>query len=236
MEDTYTLLNKRLTLSGPRAPEDALWLAASVSPNPGTKVLDAMCGNGVVGLALMARCPGLLVEGVEADPVLATTAHANAQRNSQPGYTAHATKLEAFTTPHLFNLALMNPPFHATTRGHSTPNAAKALAHSLPPNHLTLWLQALYRLLTPTGTMALLLHSACQPELLAFAQNNPCATTLTPLQTAPQKPAKRLLALLTKAATCTLTEHPPLQTHNPTLRQNVLEKGEGLAALSQPVR
>jgi tRNA1(Val) A37 N6-methylase TrmN6 len=231
MDPSFTLLGGKLTLTGPRPAEDALWLAASVTPPPNSKVLDAMAGIGTVGLALLIRCPTLSVTAVEIDPTLTALAATNATLNHHSTYQAHAADLTTFTaTP--FDYALMNPPFHATERGHSTPNSTKARAHGLPPNHLTLWLNALHRLLTPTGTMALILHSACQPELLAFAKTNHYTTTLQPLQTAPNKPAKRLLAILTKHTIFTLAEHPPLPTHNPTLRKSILEMAKGLSAPS----
>jgi tRNA1(Val) A37 N6-methylase TrmN6 len=230
--EPFTLLGGKLTLTGPRPAEDALWLAASITPPPNARVLDAMAGIGTVGFALLTRCPTLAVTAVEIDPTLTALATSNATLNHHTTYNAHTIDLTAFATATPFDYALMNPPFHATERGHSTPNPTKALAHGLPPNHLTLWLESLHRLLTPTGTMALILHSACQPELLAFAQTHPCTTTLQPLETAPNKPPKRLLAILTKHTIFTLAEHPPLPTHNPTLRKSILEMAKGLSAPS----
>lgn len=232
MTKPFKLLGGKLTLTGPPPPEDALWLAASITPPPGSTVLDAMCGIGTVGLALLTRCPTLAVTAIDVDPTRAATAQTNATLNKQTYYTAHTADLTTFTSPHLFDYALMNPPFHATARGHSTPNTAKALAHGLPPNHLTLWLQALHTLVTPTGTIALILHSACQPEVLTFAKRHPYATTLQPLQTAPNKPPKRLLAILTKQTTFTLKEHPPLPTYDTSIREDILTMAKGLPAPS----
>lgn len=229
MTETFTLLGGKLTLAGPHPAEDALWLAASVSPAPGSTVLDAMSGSGTVGLALSARCPGLAVTAVEIDPALAALATTNATFNKHANHTAHATNLATFNAPTPFNYALMNPPFHATTRGHATPNASKALAHGLPPGQLAKWLEHLHALTTPTGTIALIVHAACREEVLAFAEHHTCATTLQPLETAPHKPAKRLLVALAKAQTFTLAEQPPLPAHNTTLRNAVLHHGQSIA-------
>ncbi|MFZ2587670.1 MAG: hypothetical protein WAZ18_06115, partial [Alphaproteobacteria bacterium] len=127
-----------------------------------------------------------------------------------------------------FHLILMNPPYHATARGHTTPNTTKAQAHSLPPHALAGWLNTLIPLLTPTGTLALILHTACLPEALATAQTHTLATTVIPLQTSPTRPAKRVLVHLTPCTTYSLTQHPPIPAYTPTLRQSILSQGQHL--------
>lgn len=232
VENTFALLNGRLTLTGPTAPEDALWLAASIPTLPaGTPVLDAGCGTGTAALALLTRQPHLNVTGVEINPELLPHAKANATRNHL-NFTPHLANILTFTSATKFPLILSNPPYHASARGHSTPNAHKSLAHSMPENLLTAWLSALTSLLAPQGTLHLILHTACEAELLTFARNTSSSTTLTPLQTSPKNPPKRLLATLQPHTTYTLTTNPTLTTHNPEFREKILRQAQPLPSLS----
>jgi tRNA1(Val) A37 N6-methylase TrmN6 len=228
VENTFTLLGGRLTLTGPRPPEDALWLAASVPTlAAGTRFLDAGTGIGTAALGLLARQPQLVGTGVEINPDLLPHATQNATRNNLTLTVLHANIL-TFTAPP-FPLILSNPPFHATARGHHTPNPQKALAHSLPDALLTPWLTALTQLLAPQGQIHLILHTACQKELTTFAQKAKAHLTLTPLQTSPANLPKRLLAILQPHTTSTLKTNAPLPTFEPSLRQKILGEANPLA-------
>ncbi|MFZ2586679.1 MAG: methyltransferase, partial [Alphaproteobacteria bacterium] len=93
MNPTITLLGGRLKLeSSPHGnpPEDALWLATSVTPPPPARVLDAMCGTGVVGLALLTREPTLHLTALDINPTLTAAATRNAALN---GFQANHTTL-----------------------------------------------------------------------------------------------------------------------------------------------
>lgn len=227
MENTFALLGNRLTLSGPRPPEDALWLAASIPTLPEkTRVLDAGSGIGTAALALLTRQPHLAVTGVELNPELIPHAHQNAVRNHLNLTTLHTNILTYQTEA--FPIILSNPPFHATARGHSTPNAHKTLAHSMSDALLTAWLTALTNLLIPQGKIFLILHAACEEELLTLAQNVEATTTLTPLQTSPENAPKRLLATLQPHTIYTLTTTPPLPTHEKSLREKILHHAQSL--------
>lgn len=229
----FTLLNGRLqfTDASPRPPEDALWLAASV-PNlpPHTPVLDAACGPGTVGLALLARMPTLHVIGVDINPTLTACAEANAKLNR---LTYTALTADILTTPlsTQFPCIVCNPPFYTAETHTPAQTPAKQTAHHLPTGHLTLWLTALMQALTPTGTLFLILHSACEPELLAHAQAHHHTLTLTPVQTSAKRPPKRILATLQHASTYHLTQHPVLPTYPPHIRTAVLTNGHPLTSL-----
>lgn len=225
---TFTLLGNRLTLPQPpkghkRPPEDALWLAASLTPQqPDATVLDAGCGSGAVGLALLARCPQLHVMGLDADATLTACAIQATHLNRFTTYATITENLLAYTPTTLFQHAISNPPFHATARGHTSPNPAIQKAHGSPQGQLTAWLAALHRCTTPTGTLTLILHSACQPEVLAFHTTIGGTLHLTPLQTAQAKPAKRLLAHLQKNGPAAVHHHPAIAAWEASLRQRIL--------------
>lgn len=227
---TYTLLGGRLNLldEGPRTTEDALWLAAAIPQLPtGSAVLEAGCGNGAAGLALLIRQPHLHLTGVEIDPTLTAHANTNAKIN-HANFKAISANITTFTTQAPFAAAFCNPPFHAQKRGHTTASAAKSRAKSLPENMLTTWLTALHNLTTAQAPLILITHSACRAEIEAFAQTHPCAATFTPLQSSANRPPKRLLTHLQKGQPFSVHQNPPLTTYQPELRHRILQNGEAL--------
>jgi tRNA1(Val) A37 N6-methylase TrmN6 len=223
---TFTLLGGRLVLEDvpPRPPEDALWLAAAYTPKPNARVLDAMCGAGIVGLALLARCPRLHVTSLDLDPALAALAARNAARNNLALQAVTGDVATYHAAP--FDAVFCNPPFHAAARGHTASTAERRRAKSLPA--LEPWLAALHRLATPQGTLLLMLHADCKPDLTAFAERSGCAATLWPLQTASTRPPKRLLARLDKGRGFSLTEKPPVAAFDKHLREAVLVMAKAL--------
>jgi tRNA1(Val) A37 N6-methylase TrmN6 len=232
MIETFSLLGGKLQLERTSAnpTEDPLWLAATLAPEPHSTVLDAMCGSGIVGLTLLTRTPTLRVTGVDIDPVCTALALRNAMLNHvQHNYTLYtADVLSTTLPPHTFNLICVNPPYHAATRGHNTPNPTKARAHTLPPHALTSWLMALHGLLAVGGTLALIVHTACEAEVLAFARTHTLATTLIPIQTSPTRPAKRLIVHLTLATTYSLNRAQAIPAYNSAVREQALVRGEVL--------
>lgn len=222
---TFTTLGGKLTLLDvpPRPTEDPLWLAASIPALPhGSTVLDAGTGSGVSALALLTRQPHLIITALDIDPTLTALAAQNAALNRLP-LTTHTANILSNPAIGPYDAILCNPPYHGAERGHTTPNTAKAQAHTLPENHLTLWLESLTSLLTPSGTLYLILHSACQAELTAFATSNH-TLVITPLQTAENRPAKRLLATLQKSTNPQIIHQPTIQAFNPEIRGSVLSK------------
>ncbi|MBI1309069.1 MAG: methyltransferase [Proteobacteria bacterium] len=223
MAPALKLLGGKLTLTGPVLGEDALWLAASIPQlPPDTLVLDAACGNGVAALALLTRQPQLTVTAVDINPVLIARAKSNAKANKL-NLSLLTTNLLAPFPLQPFTVVMCNPPFHAQERGH-----IGSPSKTMPKGDFPRWLAALTSLTATGGALYLILHSACQNELTHFAQTHPAALTLTPLQTAPDKPAKRLLATLHPTQPFSLTENPPLPAYQESLRQSILHNAKGL--------
>lgn len=221
---TFTVLGGRLILENtpPRPTEDPLWLTAFLPPLPqGSRVLDCGTGSGIAALALLLRQPHVMTEALDIDPALTALAQRNAQRNNLPLVT-HTANILCQPPLGPYDAILCNPPYHGQERGHTTPNAAKQQAHSLPEGDLTRWLEAMLALLQPHGSLYLILHSACEAELTAFAQTHHKTLHLTPLQTAEAKPPKRLLALLQNTGPHQLHRHNPIPAYNPATRQQFL--------------
>jgi tRNA1(Val) A37 N6-methylase TrmN6 len=224
----FTLLGGRLILTGPRPPEDALWLAASLTPLPGARVLDAGAGIGTVGLALLTRCPGVALTAVELQPSLARRATANGALNGHPSYLCHPGNLLDLTPAEPFDAVLANPPFHPQDQGHSSPNPARHTAHSQPPGLLASWLARLAAITTPAAPIHLLIHANNHDALAAAAQNLGLGALLTPLATHPARPPKRLLARLNKQQPAAWRVTAPLPLYSPALREAVLAQGQPL--------
>jgi tRNA1(Val) A37 N6-methylase TrmN6 len=225
---SFTLLGGRLTLLNvpPRPAEDALWLAASLPAlPPHAAVLDAACGCGVAGLALLARQPGLRITALDIEPSLTELAAKNAMLNTLP---LRILTADVLALPPLgpFAAILCNPPFYPAETHPASHTQARA--KSLPPGQLHQWLAALTAVLQPGGTLHLVLHSACQPQLTAFAQAHACALTVTPLAMSPTLPPKRLLAALQPGSGHTLAILPPVAAHDATVRQSILLNANGL--------
>lgn len=203
----------KLTNVEPRPTEAPFWLAAAIPAlTPGLRVLDAGCGPGTAGLALLTRQPNLHLTSLDIDPALTGLASQNAALNHLHLTPVTADILTWQAEP--FPLILCNPPFHAAARGHVTPSPSKTRAHTMPPGGLTRWLTALHRLATPQGHIHLILHAADQPELQAFAQTNTCALTITPIQSSPTRAPKRILAVIQTATPPSSTTTPPVSTRH----------------------
>jgi tRNA1(Val) A37 N6-methylase TrmN6 len=213
--------------------EDALWLAASV-PNlpPKTRVLDMACGNGAVGLALLARQPTLHLVGLDCDATVLAQAQANAALNQQNLQWQHT---DAFTATHInpYPVVVCNPPFHRRAKGHSSPSVRKALAHGL--DDLNTWVNAWQHALVQGGRLYCVLHSSLQAEVRHLLSPLGGTLWLAHLATHPTRAPKRLLACWHKTPTPfiahTLNVVPSY--HSP-LRQAVLHRAGALAVYPEP--
>jgi tRNA1(Val) A37 N6-methylase TrmN6 len=219
----FTLLGGRLRLEGPPPAEDALWLAASVEVTPHMKILDAAAGGGVAGLAVLARCPGAQVTGVEIQAGLADLANANARLNGFENYTCVAGDILAFEPPEKVGAVICNPPFYPAARGHHSKDEARQLARHQPEGLLAKWLA---QLLTLTdGPLYLVLHSTNQTELRTLGDRLRLAIEIVPLATHASRPPKRLLARIRQAPKTAWLEGAPLNAYGAPERVAVLERG-----------
>lgn len=223
------ILGNRLQLEtgGESVNEDALWLAAMVPPLPaGSRILEAGCGVGPCALALALRLPGCAVTGVEIDPALAQRARQNAARNS--------LTVEVVCRDFLTGVAgggddvvVCNPPFYLEEI-HSTPTTeAGRRARSLPQGAVALWMEALCGALTPAGQLFMVVHTQWEAPLRAWQASQGGLLELWPLQTAPARPAKRLLVRW-RAEGNGMKTHDPLPAYAPDLREQVLRQGKPL--------
>ncbi len=139
---------------GFRAGVDSVFLAASLAPKPGDKIVEAGTGPGVAALCLLARVPDIHLTGIEREPTTAKLARENALRNG-----LKLAVIEAdITGDHLppsesFAHGFANPPWFENHAATHSPHALKARAHALEAGGLALWVANLGRLIAPDGSL-----------------------------------------------------------------------------------
>lgn len=138
---------------------DACVLGAWAPVEAARHVLDIGTGSGLLSLFIAQRAPQAIIDAVEIDPQSAAQAERNfAASPFSDRLNIHCTDILHFTSPKRYDLLLSNPPFFDG----STPNACTRLSQarhtlSLP---LAAMLDAIARLLSPTGRAFLLLDTA----------------------------------------------------------------------------
>ena len=217
------VLGGRLRLRQPerghRVGHDAILLAAACPARAGDKVVDLGAGVGAAGLALASRVPAATVTLVEIDPKLAALAEENARLNRMEER-VRAVTLDATAPARAFSAAglgadsvaqvLMNPPFNDPRRQRSSPDAARALAHTAARSVLPPWVKTAARLLRARGRLTLIWRADGLADVLAALAPAFGAVAVTPVHPAPDEPAIRILITAVKASRGPLTLLPPL--------------------------
>lgn len=215
-------LRIRQPAGGYRAGLDAVLLAATLSAEPGERVLDIGAGVGVVGLAAAWRLPDIEVTLVERDPGLAALARDNIADN---GLGARVRAIAADITRPLRELpeplgraeaydhALANPPYHV--EGHGTPAAEprKAAANAMPAGALDRWIRFAAAMLRPGGSLTVIHRPDALAGLLAALGGRFGGVVLLPVHPRAGEPASRLLARAVKGSRAPLQVRPGLSLH-----------------------
>ena len=201
-------LNNRLMIDQPlsgghRAGLDAVLLAAALPEGTAGHVVDLGAGVGVAGLAAAYRLPETSVTLVEIDPELAHLAEGNAGLNATTAGRARvivADVLAAATERRQAGLlddmadhVIMNPPFHPTDRGLSSPASGRARAHALAADAIDGWVRAAAAVLKPSGTLTVIFRADELPRLLSAIGGRFGSLALLPIQAHADEPAHRLI-------------------------------------------
>jgi tRNA1(Val) A37 N6-methylase TrmN6 len=205
----------RQPLKGHRVGHDAILLAAATAAHAGDHVVDLGAGVGGAGLALARRVPGVTVILAEIDPALAALAQENAARNGF-AKNVRAVCLDVTGSPAAFAAAgltagaadhvTMNPPFNAPHN--PSPDGARRLAHSAPPDLLARWFAAAAWLLRSGGALTLIWRADALDSVLAALSTDFGAVTVLPVHPKPDAPAIRVLVRAVKASDAPLTLLP----------------------------
>lgn len=182
------LLGGRLRYAQPRdgyrTGIEPVLLAASIPAQPGQRVLEAGTGAGAGLLCLSARVPGLRCTGVEIDPAMADLARQNMADNRFDDVQIVAGDITAAALGP-FDHAFANPPWH-DRRGTSSPVDRRRRAKQSAPGELERWIEAMRRILTPTGSLTLILPAA-QLDRARAALGSTAVRALHPKRARPPK-------------------------------------------------
>ena len=229
--------------AGHRAGSDAVFLAAAVGARDRERVLDAGAGVGVAGLCLLARVPKVEVTAVEIDDGLCSLAAENAAANGfSDWFTAIAADVtapakvlrDAGLVREGYDHVIANPPFYAEGAVRAAPNAARAVAHVMPPGELGRWVRFLTTMAAPKGALTLIHRADCLGELLPLLEDRFGDIAVFPLFPNAQEAATRIIVQGRKGSRAALRLLPGLVLHGPDgsyteEAEAVLRGGEALS-------
>jgi tRNA1(Val) A37 N6-methylase TrmN6 len=181
------------------------------------RVLDAGCGTGVIGLALLIADPGARVTGLEIVPSLAALARENAARNDLPmtivdGDLADPRALPL--APGSFDLVIANPPYTAAGRGRVPPRADRAAARAETACTLADVVELARRLLAPSGRLVVIVPAGRLGELAAaLAAARLDLQIVRAVHSVADEPARRVLVQAGRGRAGDTQLEPPLVVH-----------------------
>ncbi len=191
----FTLLGGHLKINRQlqNPSEESLWLAASIEIKPNQRLMDAGCGSGVVGFAIILREPSLKLTTMDIQTNCLSQTSKNAILNNIKCQTVEGDFCNPPFPKNSFDHVVANLPFHAEERGHTTPYKSKKMAHTLPSNSLALWLNGHWGPVQKEGALQIWLHSAEEKELLHWLTKNSLKGSFIYLHSHPNKPPKRFI-------------------------------------------
>ena len=191
-------------------------------------ILDIGTGSGLVALMLAQRFPNAFIDGIDID--------SSAVLQAQDNFSASpfSTRLRAYSSPlqywqpqEKYDLIVSNPPYFSDSL--LCPDNTRTMAR----HDNTLSFAELFehsdRLLSPCGTLALVLPADAEKEILALSRlHHLYCVRLCRVHTTAAKPAKRILiAFSRQALTC------PLTPDTLCLSENGLPRSAAYSALTQ---
>ena len=131
-----TFFDGRLSVAQPdrgyRYSIDAVLLAGRPRPKPGERLVDLGAGCGIISLILAYRHPGVTIQAVEIQPVLARYANENIRSNQMSEQVSviqmDMRRLHEATIGGPADWIVSNPPYHRANSGRINPSTQKAQA------------------------------------------------------------------------------------------------------------
>ena len=207
----------RQPVKGYRAGMDAALLAASISLQPGQRLLEAGCGAGAVLMQIAARRPGVRLTGLERDSAMAALARENATLNG-----VEATILEGDVAAgfraldlELFDWAISNPPFFDDPGALRAPSPGKRGAW-MADDGLAAWTGFLLKAVREGGRIGVIHRADRLADLLALLGEKAGSFAVRGLHPYADEPAKRVLVSAVKTGKAPLRLLPPLILHDRT--------------------
>lgn len=217
METTYDfLLGGKLAIRQPqkgyRFSDDAVFLASSLRPTPGQKILDVGSGVGVVSCCVAWRCPTLETTGVEIVPHLAYLARVNHRLH---GFSYRCVVGDLYVLPFLgnFDHVFSNPPFYAH-HAH-TPSTCPLKRQGRTLYNLKGWVNFCLRHLKANGTISLIVKTHQLSDVLSCVHQKIGFIRLLPLCSYSTKFSQRIIVQGVKGKKGGLVLHKDFVIHNP---------------------
>ncbi|MGF1608089.1 MAG: tRNA1(Val) (adenine(37)-N6)-methyltransferase [Kiloniellales bacterium] len=220
------LLGGRLLLRQPvegyRVAIDPVLLAAAVPAAPGERALDLGCGVGAAALCLARRVAGVLVDGLEREPLLVRLARENAALNDLADAvrvfegdvrTPPVGMRAGALAPERHDHVLCNPPY--LERGAATPSPKVLRAAANLESEATLgdWVAAALGMARPGGSVSFIHRADRLDALLAVLADGAGEAVVFPLWPKDGKPAKRVIVRAWKGRAGGYVTAPGLVLH-----------------------
>lgn len=198
-------------VTGYRAGQDAVLLAASCPAKTHESVLELGCGVGTALLCLGWRTGAPLL-GIELDKFAAELARRNA---SDTGITTRIFTADIFDLPaelrdRNFDHIIVNPPYFNS--GTASPNSSRDLARR-EQEPIARWIDVGLKRLRPGGTITVIHTAERLGEIVCALDSRAGRTEIKPISSRRQKPAHRVLVRATKGHRGGVTLYNPLIIH-----------------------
>jgi tRNA1(Val) A37 N6-methylase TrmN6 len=213
----------RQPVPGYRVAIDTVFLAASLSPRPGIRLLDLGCGVGGASLCLLARLeaeavPGVSVLGLEIQPELVQLANENATANGRArafrAIKGDLTRLPMVFEPLSFDGVFFNPPYGRAKEMTPPNDPVRNRANLECDEGLDLWISTALKLLKPKGTITLIHRAERLGEILGLLEGRAGAIRILPLHSKARRPAKRVIVSALKNSRAPLGLLPGFVVHD----------------------
>lgn len=207
----------RQPCKGYRAGMDAALLAASISVQPGQRLLEAGCGAGAVLMQIAARRRGVRLTGLERDPAMAALARENATLNGAEATILEGDVAAGFRALDLeqFDWAISNPPFFDDPGALRAPSPGKRGAW-MADDGLAAWTGFLLKAVREGGRIVVIHRADRLADLLALLGEKAGSFAVRGIHPYADEPAKRVLVSAVKTGKAPLRLLPPLVLHDRT--------------------
>lgn len=211
--------------TGYRSGLDAVLLAAAAPVGEGgrARVLDAGAGVGVVGLSIARRVADANVTLVELDPVMASLARDNIDRNrldgrvcvivadlAQGGGLLHGDACPRGLGPASYDHLVANPPYDTIGTGTPSPRPVKVAAHQMPEGGLDRWLAFLATAAAANATLTLIHRADALAQVLSAVSGRFGRIRIRPVQPRVDAAASRIIVTAVKGSRAPLELRPAL--------------------------
>lgn len=207
-------LRLRQPAAGYRAGLDPVLLAASIPAKPGQRVLELGCGVGTALFCLGCRVTGLVLTGVELQPLYADCARRNAADNNIAAQVVEAdlSDLPSSIRQIRYHHVLANPPYFLRDQGTPSVEVGReiALGEQTP---LALWVHTAAKRLEPGGFATFIQRADRLEQMLSLMAQHLGSLQVLPFAPRIGRDCHLVLVRGRKAGRAALRLHAPVILH-----------------------